>query len=204
MNISKINKEDIMTIQAVAEFAREIEKLKTVKRRSDTLDGRFENSAEHSWQAALIANEFAPYYPESIDISMVTRMLLVHDLGEIYAGDTWVFDDEGKADAFERERDSLSRVIARLPHASQASILSLWETFERGESHEAKYARIIDALIALINLHEVSEVNYNPYNLTKSQVMRKKQFIGEDAPEIWAYAQDLIHQCVQKGLLIDE
>lgn len=77
-------------------------------------------------------------------------------------------------------------------------------TFERGESHEAKYARIIDALIALINLHEVSEVNYNPYNLTKSQVVRKKQFIGEDAPEIWAYAQGLIHQCVQKGLLIDE
>lgn len=204
MNISKINKEEMMTIQAVAEFAREIEKLKTVKRRSDTLDGRFENSAEHSWQAALIANEFAPYYPESIDISIVTRMLLVHDLGEIYAGDTWVFDDAGKSDAFERELASLKKVIASLPEASQASTLSLWEAFERGESHEAKYARIIDALIALINLHEVSEVNYNPYNLTRSQVMRKKQFIGEDAPEIWKYAHDLIHQCVHKGLLIDE
>lgn len=191
-------------IRKVYKFASELEKLKIIQRKSDTLDGRYENSAEHSWQAALIAMQFEKFYPEPVNINQVIKMLLVHDLGEIYAGDTWVFDDERKSDSFERELSSLKKVVSMLDIEQQEEIIKLWTTFEQGDNHESKYARVIDALIALINLYEVSEDNYNPYNLTKTQVTSKKIFIKDDAPAIWALAEDIIENCVKKGLLRDE
>lgn len=191
-------------IHKVYAFAREIEQLKTIQRKSDTLDGRYENSAEHSWQAALVAMQFEQFYPEQVDINQVIKMLLVHDLGEIYAGDTWVFDDLAKSDSFDRELESLKKVVSMLDEDNQKRIIDLWTNFERGDNHEAKYARVIDALIALINLYEVSEENYNPYSLSKSQVTSKKIFIKEDAPAIWELAEEIIEKCVRKGLLRDE
>ncbi|MCG7418911.1 HD domain-containing protein [Macrococcus epidermidis] len=190
-------------IHKVYAFAREIEQLKTIQRKSDTLDGRYENSAEHSWQAALVAMQFEQFYPEQVDINQVIKMLLVHDLGEIYAGDTWVFDDQAKSDSFDRELESLKKVVSMLDEDDQKRVIDLWTNFERGDNHEAKFARVIDALIALINLYEVSEENYNPYNLTKSQVTNKKIFIKNDAPAIWELAEEIIEKCVRKGLLRD-
>lgn len=192
------------SIQKVYQFASEIEKLKTIQRKSDTLDARYENSAEHSWQAALVAMQFEQFYPETVDINKVIKMLLVHDLGEIYAGDTWVFDDAAKNDSFEREHASLKKVVSMLDFEQQEKIIELWITFEQSDDHDAKYARVIDALIALINLYEVSEENYNPYNLTKTQVTNKKIFIKDDAPAIWELAEEIIENCVKKGLLKDE
>ncbi|TDM45349.1 HD domain-containing protein [Macrococcoides goetzii] len=191
-------------IHKVYAFAREIEQLKTIQRKSDTLDGRYENSAEHSWQAALVAMQFEQFYPEQVDINQVIKMLLVHDLGEIYAGDTWVFDDLAKSDSFDRELESLKKVVSMLDEDNQKRIIDLWTNFERGDNHEAKYARVIDALIALINLYEVSKEDYNPYNLTKSQVTNKKIFIKDDAPAMWELAEEIIEKCVRKGLLRDE
>ena len=78
----------------IINFIKEIEKLKPVTRFNRTLDGRFENSAEHSWQCAIASIVLQDYYPEKLNIEKVVSMLLIHDLGEIYAGDTWVFDDE--------------------------------------------------------------------------------------------------------------
>ena len=79
------------------DFIKEIEKLKSVTRFNRTLDGRFENSAEHSWQGAIAAIVLQDYYPEKLDMEKVISMLLIHDLGEIYAGDTWVFDDKKRS-----------------------------------------------------------------------------------------------------------
>ena len=85
------------------DFIKEIEKLKSVTRFNRTLDGRFENSAEHSWQCVIAAMVLQDYYPEKLNIEKVISMLLIHDLGEIYAGDTWVFDDEKKHHSHDRE-----------------------------------------------------------------------------------------------------
>lgn len=81
-------------LDKTVDFIKEIEKLKSVTRFNRTLDGRFENSAEHSWQGAIAAMVFQDYYPEKLNMEKVISMLLIHDLGEIYAGDTWVFDDK--------------------------------------------------------------------------------------------------------------
>ena len=93
-------------LNSTVNFIKEIEKLKSVTRFNRTLDGRFENSAEHSWQSAIAAIVLQDYYPEKLNIEKVVSMLLIHDLGEIYAGDTWVFDDEKKVHSHDRELES--------------------------------------------------------------------------------------------------
>ena len=155
-------------IESKVDFVKEIEKLKR------TLDGRFENSAEHSWQVALVANLFQDYFPEKLDIGKVTLMLLLHDLGEIYAGDTWVYDTTGKAVSHDKEYLLLQKSLAILPTFQGEKFTELWLEFEKGNSPEARYARIIDALVPLINHLVVSEEGYNPDKLTAERVLTKK------------------------------
>lgn len=187
-------------IESKVDFVKEIEKLKTVTRFNRTLDGRFENSAEHSWQVALVANLFQDYFPEKLDIGKVTLMLLLHDLGEIYAGDTWVYDTTGKAVSHDKEYLSLQKSLAVLPIIQGEKFTELWLEFEKGNSPEARYARIIDALVPLINHLVVSEEGYNPDKLTADRVLAKKAFIKEDSEILWQLAKELIKKSVEKGL----
>ncbi|SDL32388.1 HD domain-containing protein [Streptococcus equinus] len=187
-------------IESKVDFVKEIEKLKTVTRFNRTLDGRFENSAEHSWQVALVANLFQDYFPEKLDIGKVTLMLLLHDLGEIYAGDTWVYDTTGKAVSHDKEYLSLQKSLAVLPIIQGEKFTELWLEFEKGNSPESRYARIIDALVPLINHLVVSEEGYNPDKLTADRVLAKKAFIKDDSEILWQLAKELIEKSVEKGL----
>ena len=182
------------------DFIKEIEKLKAVRRFNRTLDGRFENSAEHSWQGAIAAMVLQDYYPEKLDMEKVTSMLLIHDLGEIYAGDTWVFDDEKKLHAHDRELASIEKTMSLLPEEKYLNMKNLWLEFEKGQSSEARYARVIDALVPLINHLEVSEFNYNPDNISADMVLDKKKFVKSESEELWKLTEELIQESVEKGL----
>ena len=192
-------------LQQQLAFTNELEKLKATHRNNRTLDAyRFENSAEHSWQGALMALVFREYIPEEVNLEKVMSMLLIHDLGEIYAGDTFIFDDVGKSDSYDRELESLKISLEKLPLDQQDSFLELWQEFETGISIEAKYARVLDALVPLLNHLEVAQPHDNPYGLTKSQVIAKKSFIQVTSETLWKLAQEVIDQSVAKGLYLDE
>ena len=192
-------------LQQQLAFTNELEKLKATHRNNRTLDAyRFENSAEHSWQGALMALVFREYIPEEVNLEKVMSMLLIHDLGEIYAGDTFIFDDVGKSDSYDRELESLKISLGKLPLDQQDSFLELWQEFETGISIEAKYARVLDALVPLLNHLEVAQPHDNPHGLTKSQVIAKKSFIQETSENLWELAQEVIDQSVAKGLYLDE
>ena len=192
-------------LQQQLAFTNELEKLKATHRNNRTLDAyRFENSAEHSWQGALMALVFREYIPEEVNLEKVMSMLLIHDLGEIYAGDTFIFDDVGKRDSYHRELESLKISLDKLPSDQQDSFLGLWQKFETGISMEAKYARVLDALVPLLNHLEVAQPHDNPHGLTKSQVIAKKSFIKETSESLWELAQEVIDQSVAKGLYLDE
>ncbi|MBV5103577.1 phosphohydrolase [Mammaliicoccus sciuri] len=182
------------------EFIEEIEKLKTITRFNRTLDGRFENSAEHSWQVALTSVILKDYYPHKIDIEKVLLMLLIHDLGEIYAGDTWVFDDLKKSSAHEKESQSIDKSLSILPIDQFSFLKESWIEFETGNSAEARYARVIDALVPLINHLIVSEKGYNPDNISSKIVMEKKRFIEQESSELWELVQELVNSSIEKGL----
>jgi len=141
---------------------------------------------------------------EKLNIENVISMLLIHDLGEIYAGDTFIFDDVGKSDSYDRELESLKISLDKLPLDQQDSFLELWQEFETGISMEAKYARVLDALVPLINHLEVAQPHDNPHGLTKSQVIAKKSFIQETSLALWELAQEVIDRSVAKGLYLDE
>ena len=192
-------------LQQQLAFTNELEKLKATHRNNRTLDAyRFENSAEHSWQGALMALVFREYIPEEVNLEKVMSMLLIHDLGEIYAGDTFIFDDVGKSDSYDREFESLKISLDKLPSDQQESFLGLWQEFETGISMEAKYALVLDALVPLLNHLEVAQPHDNPHGLTKSQVIAKKSFIQETSENLWELAQEVIDQSVAKGLYLDE
>ena len=187
-------------LNQIVGFIKEIEKLKSVTRFNRTLDGRFENSAEHSWQSAIAAMVLQDYYPEKLNMEKVISMLLIHDLGEIYAGDTWVFDDEKKLHAHDRELTSIEKTMSFLPEATYVNMKNSWLEFEKGQSPEARYARVIDALVPLINHLEVSEVNYNPDHIRSEMVLEKKKFIKSESKELWKLTEELIQESVEKGL----
>ena len=192
-------------LQQQLAFTNELEKLKATHRNNRTLDAyRFENSAEHSWQGALMALVFQEYIPEEVNLEKVMSMLLIHDLGEIYAGDTFIFDDVGKSDSYDREFESLKISLDKLPSDQQESFLGLWQEFETGISMEAKYARVLDALVPLLNHLEVAQPHDNPHDLPKSQVIAKKSFIQETSESLWKLAQEVIDKSVAKGLYLDE
>ena len=184
------------------DFIKEIEKLKSVTRFNRTLDGRFENSAEHSWQGAIAAIVLQDYYPEKLKMEKVISMLLIHDLGEIYAGDTWVFDDEKKIHSHDRELESIEKTMSLLPEEKYLNMKNLWLEFEKGQSAESRYARVIDALVPLINHLEVSELNYNPDNISADMVLEKKKFIKSESEELWKLTEDLIQESVERGLYL--
>ena len=187
--------------QAV-DFIKEIEKLKTVTRFNRTLDGRFENSAEHSWQCAIAAMVLQDYYPKKLNLEKVVSMLLIHDLGEIYAGDTWVFDDKSKVHSHDREFESINKTMSILPEETQLDLKNSWLEFEKGQSFEARYARVIDALVPLINHLEVSGLNYNPDNISADMVLEKKKFIKDESEELWKLTEELVKESVKKGLYL--
>ena len=187
--------------QAV-DFIKEIEKLKTVTRFNRTLDGRFENSAEHSWQCAIAAMVLKDFYPEKLNIEKVISMLLIHDLGEISAGDTWVFDDKNKVHSHDRELESINQTMSILPEEKYLNMKNSWLEFEKGQSFEARYARVIDALVPLINHLEVSETNYNPDNISANRVLEKKKFIKDESEELWKLTEELVKESVKKGLYL--
>ena len=183
-------------------FIKEIVKLKEVTRFNRTLDGRFENSAEHSWQSAIASMVLQEYYPEKLNMEKVISMLLIHDLGEIYAGDTWVFDDKNKLTSHERELESINKTLSILPIEKYFTMKNMWLEFEQGHSAEARYARVIDALVPLINHLEVSKPNYNPDNISAQMVLEKKKFIKDESKELWELTEDLIKKSVEKGLYL--
>lgn len=185
-------------------FFNELEKLKTVTRQNQTLDGRQENAAEHSWQVALMALVFRQYFPEDLNLEKVMLMLLLHEIGEIGAGDSWAYDETAKATSFERELASVKESLALLPKEEAQTYLDLWMEFEsQTNTAEARYARCLDALAPVMNHLLIAKEEENPANLTKSQVLAKKAFIQDESPELWELVVDLVDKSVEKGLYLD-
>ena len=202
----KVNIREVEAVMSdlsnIVDFIKEIEKLKSVTRFNRTLDGRFENSAEHSWQSAMASIVLQDYYPEKLNMEKVISMLLIHDLGEIYAGDTWVFNDEKKVHSHDRELESIEKTMRILPEEKYLNMKNSWLEFEKGQSAEARYARVIDALVPLINHLEVSELNYNPDNISSDMVLEKKKFIKGESKELWKLTEELVKESVEKGIYL--
>ena len=188
-------------MQQVVDFILEIDKLKGVSRKVRPLgQDRYENSAEHSWQIALLAVSLAPYAESSVDIDRVIRMLLVHDIGEIDTGDTMIFVEGGWEQRKAAELAAVKRIFGLLPEAQSAQSLSLWEEFERGESADARFANAADrAMPVLLNLANAGQ-SWRENGISYERVVgRVAPPIKAGCPALWDYLQGRLEEARDKG-----
>lgn len=184
-------------------FLKEIDKLKSVLRRTSLIDrSRLENSAEHSWHLATTALVLAEHAPEGTDTLHAIRMLLVHDLVEIDAGDTFAYDPQGHEDKAAREAAAADRLFALLPTDLGAELVSLWHEFESGKTREAKFAIALDRFSGLLqNWGAGDGGTWRMHNVTREAVMRRMEPIREGAPALWPFIADVVEQATASGFI---
>lgn len=185
------------------QFLFEIDKLKEVQRRTRLPQSqRPENSAEHTWHITLMAFILAEHAaPAGTDVIHVMKMLLVHDIVEIDAGDTFGYDTAGHADKQEREVRAADRIFGLLPPDQAAELRALWDEFEAGETTEAKFALAMDRFQAVMVNYLSNGGSWREHHVTADRVFTRNQVIANGSPELWDYARGLIEDAVAKGWL---
>jgi putative hydrolase of HD superfamily len=184
-------------------FIVELDKLKHIQRRTILMDrSRTENDAEHSWHLAVMAILLSEYARgNSIDMLRVLMMVVIHDIVEIDAGDTFCYDDAGQALRKEREEKAAERIFGLLPDDQTAELKHLWEDFEAGQTPEAQFAAALDRLHPLLHNYHTQGCAWKKHGVSSKQVLEKNSRIADGAPALWEYAKKLIKDSVQHGYL---
>ncbi len=185
-------------------FLVEADRLKQVLRRTSILGNvRRENSAEHSWHLSLMAVVLAEHAAgaSQLDQLKVLKMLVVHDLVEIDAGDTFVYDEAGVEDQEERERDAAERIFGLLPSETATGLRAIWEEFEAQRTPEAKFAKALDRLHPMLLNYLNGGRVWQTNGVSADQVREINGCIEDGAPELWRYAEEMIEDAVRRELL---
>ncbi|MEJ8756041.1 HD domain-containing protein [Pontibacter sp. H259] len=183
-------------------FIKEIDKLKLIQRRTKLFNSnRNENDAEHSWHLAMMTLVLAEHSNVPIDVLKVLKMVLIHDIVEIDAGDTFIYDTSKSHSNTDEERVAANRIFGMLPKEQAAEFISVWEEFELGESNEAKFARSMDRLEPLLQNTSNKGGTWAEFGVDYAKVYEKKKVIKDGSQAIWDYAENLIHESVEKGIL---
>ncbi len=184
-------------------FITEIDKLKQVFRQNIVIGTkRNENDAEHSWHLAVMAMIFSEYSIEkNIDIFKVIKMLLIHDLVEIDAGDTFCYDEKGYEDKDEREQKAAQRLFNILPFDQAHEFYKLWQEFEKLRTPESRFAACLDRLQPLILNYNTHGHTWKKPGVTSEKVLKRNGLLKENAPELWKYMIEVIEDAITKGYL---
>ncbi len=183
-------------------FILEIDKAKEVLRNSLLTESRRrENDAEHAWHLASMALVLTEYAPAEMDVGRTVAMLLLHDLVEIDAGDTYIYDTEARKRQVETERAAADRIFGLLPPDQAAGLRALWEEFEARETPESRFAAALDRLQPLLlNFHAEGRA-WQAHGVRKAQVLAVNTTIADGAPELWEFARGLIDEAVRRDYL---
>lgn len=182
------------------DFILEVDKSKFVVRQTYLTDGiRKEDDAEHSWHIALMAILLAEYSNEPVDVLRVVSMLLVHDLIEIDAGDTYAYDNKGNETKRERELVAADRIFNILPNDQAKMIRGLWDEFEAGETKEAKFAITLDKTQPIMLNDATDGRAWMEHGVKKEQIMARNKKTPDGSVKIWDYFEKIINKNVEKG-----
>jgi len=183
-------------------FIMELDKLKSVLRRSYLTHGeRRENSAEHSWHIALAALTLAEYANEPVDIGHVIKLLLLHDIVEIDAGDTFIYDATAKLDQHAREAIAAQRIFGLLPADQGSLYLAMWHEYEARATPEAKFARTLDRLLPVLHNCYTQGQGWQENGVRQGQVLAVNAIMEEGSTELWQLIRGKIQAAVDAGYL---
>lgn len=184
------------------QFVLEIDRLKGVLRQTLLTDGsRRENSAEHSWHIALMAVLLAEYAPAPVNVLRVIKMLLVHDLVEIDAGDTFCYDTQGNLSKAERELQAADRIFGLLPPDQATELRTLWDEFEAQATQDALFAAALDRLQPLLNNWQTKGHTWKKHGVNRLQVMKRMAPIQNHAPALWPLVEQVVEEAIGAGYL---
>ena len=187
------------------DFCLELDKEKNIFRQTHLSGhGRQENDAEHAWYMAIMAYLLREYANEEIDIARTMLMILIHDVVEIDAGDTYAYDTEALKNQKEREEKAAERLFGMLPREQGAELRALFEEFEEGETAEARFARAMDNIQPLLLNHSNNGGDWREHGVTRSQVMGRQNGTRPGSEELWQYTKELIDAHVARGDIKDE
>lgn len=184
------------------DFIYELDRLKTVLRQSVLIDdSRQENSAEHSWHLAMVALTLAPYAVEPIDVARVVKILLVHDVVEIDAGDVFIYDETGRAEAEAAEQAAAERIFGLLPEPEASEFRSLWDEYETRSTPEGRFAYSCDRLQPLLLNVAVDGGSWRRHGVDAGRVKAVNGAIEVGLPDVWPVAEAMIDRAVEEGSL---
>ena len=189
------------------DFILELDRLKAVYRQTSVKpDGnRQENSAEHSWHISLMANILQEYAEDGVDLLRVNNMLLIHDIVEIDAGDTFAFADQTELDGqLDKELKAADRIFGLLPEKQFQSMKTLWLEFENAKTADAQYAKAMDRMLPLLQNMQNGGGSWAKHKVNKSQVLDRNQYLEKSTPKLWQYTCEQIDLAVSNGWLKNE
>ena len=184
-------------------FLKEIDRLKSVLRQSPLLDSsRRENSAEHSWHLAMMAVTLGEYAPRGTDMGHVITMVLLHDIVEIDAGDTFLYAaDAAHALAHQAEHAAAERIFALLPADQARRLRAVWDEFEERRTPAARFARALDRLQPVLANYHTDGGTWRAHGVTADQVLEKVHLIEDGSPALGGYAREIVAAAIEKGFL---
>ena len=193
---------DFEQLQKQVDFIHEIDKVKYIQRKTRLFNSdRTENDAEHSWHLAVMALVLAGHSNEAIDLLKVIKMLLIHDLVEIDAGDIFLYDTTTSHTNTAAERAAAKRIFGLLPQAQAEELILIWEEFEAGETAESKFARAMDRFEPLLQNRSNQGGTWKEFNVPYDKVIEKKSVIKKGSDFLWNYAKKLIDNSLEEGIL---
>ena len=183
-------------------FTAEIDKMTSIIRRTSLIDrSRRENDAEHSWHIAVMAMLFEEYATEPVDVSRAVKMCVVHDLIEIYAGDTFAYDEKGNEGKADREKEAADKLFSQLPEEQGQLIRSLWEEFDAMETADAKYAACMDRLQPFLHNTLTEGYTWAESGTRRASVEKRMAIIKEFMPDVYKWLEDNINRAIAMGWL---
>lgn len=186
-------------------FIAEIDKMTHILRQTLLIDGtRRENDAEHSWHIAVMAQLLPEYASEAPDVNRAIKMLLVHDLIEIYAGDTFAYDEQGAQSKEQREMDAAEKLFSILPDDQKEQIKGLWLEFDQKSTKDSRFANCMDSLQPFLHNTLTQGHSWQEHGVKKSQVQKRLDIVRTTMPAIWTWVSKNIDHAVREGWLLDE
>lgn len=183
-------------------FIKEIDKLKYILRKTRLFSSdRHENDAEHSWHLAMMTIILAEHSDKPIDVLKVLKMVLIHDIVEIDAGDTFIYDSVKSHTNTDEELIAAQRIFGLLPAGQAEEFIAIWQEFEDGLTDEARFAKTMDRFEPLLQNVSNNGGTWAEFNVPYQKVYDKKKAIKDGSATIWRYAENLIDESVDKGIL---
>ncbi len=198
MNSSKISQR----LEKQMNFIKEMDKLKSIRRRSLLInEDRAENDAEHSWHLALAAIILSEYSLEKIDLLKVMKMVIIHDIVEIDAGDTYCYDKEGLKTQEKREMEAAQKLFGMLPKDQETELFTLWREFEDKQTPEAKFAASLDRLQPILLNYSKGGIAWKKRKIKRQQVEERQNVTQEGSQDIYNYIMEVIEAAYNEGML---